>query len=300
MAAYSRRAIAAVAAAQFAAGTPTVTRAQDPVFRAGIEQVRVDASVTRGNNPVAGLGAEHFEVQDNGVVYAVERVLQEDVPLRLLLVLDTSGSLEGPRLLALTAAAQSLVRSLRPDDEVGLVTFSQVLRLSVAPTQRHDDVTAALGHLSANGATAWRDALFAGLQLAGAPAERRPIVLLFTDGEDNASWMNAAGIDDAVRRSGVVVHAVGLNPRDRRIGLNGLSRSLILSVDAGGGRFWGADEPEHLGRRFADVLREMRARYLLFYTPTGVPAPGWHDVRVRLKQTRGDVKARPGYYVATR
>jgi VWFA-related protein len=300
VAACPHRAVAAVVAVLLAAWTPPVTRAQDPVFRAGVEQVRVDTSVTRGNTPVGGLKAEHFEVHDNGVVYPVEHVLQEDVPLRLLLVLDTSGSLEGPGLRALMAAAHSLVRSLRPEDEVGLVTFSQVLRLSVAPTPRHAEVIAALGQLSATGATAWRDALFAGLQLAGAPAERRPLVLLFTDGEDNASWMDPAGIDDAVRRSGVVVHAVGLNPRDRRIGRNGLSRSLILSVDAGGGRFWGADDPEHLGRRFADVLREMRARYLLFYTPKRSPEPGWHDVKVRLKGARGDVKARPGYYVPAR
>lgn len=294
------RALIAAVAALIAAGAAVTGRAQDPLFRAGIEQVRVDASVTRGNNPVAGLTADNFEVHDNGVVHAVERVLQEEVPLRLLLVLDTSGSLEGPRLSALVTAAQSLVRSLRPDDEVGLVTFSQVLQLSVAPTPRHDDVAAALGRLSANGATAWRDALFAGLQLAGAPAERRPLVLLFTDGEDNASWLGSGDIDDAVRRSGVVLHAVGLTPRDRRVSRNGLARSLILSVDAGGGRFWGADEPEHLGDRFAAVLREMRARYLLVYTPKGVPTPGWHDVKVRLKGVRGDVQARPGYFVATR
>jgi VWFA-related protein len=292
------RTLTAAIAAIVAAGTAGTGRAQDPVFRAGIEQVRVDASVTRGNTPVAGLTAAHFEVHDNGIVHPVEQVLREEVPLRLLLVLDTSGSLEGPRLGALVAAARSLVQSLRPEDEVGLVTFSQALQLSVAPTARHGDVAEALGRLRASGATSWRDALFAGLQLTGAPVERRPLVLLFTDGEDNASWMDAAGIDDAVRRSGVVLHAVGLNPRVRTP--MGMARSLILSVDAGGGRFWGADEPEHLGDRFAAVLAEMRARYLLVYTPASLPAPGWHDVKVRLKGARGDVRARPGYFVGTR
>ncbi len=74
----------------------------------------------------------------------------------------------------------------------------------------------------------------------------------------------------------------------------------MLSVDAGGGRFWGADEPEHLGDRFAAVLTEMRARYLLLYTPKEAAAPGWHDVTVRLKGARGDVRARPGYFVPAR
>lgn len=295
MAARTPGALTLLAAAVVAVAAPG--HAQDPVFRTGVEQVRVDASVRRGSNPVAGLTAEHFEVHDNGVVHAVERVLQEEVPLRLLLVLDTSASLAGARLRALVSAAQSLVRSLRAEDEVGLVTFSQALHLAVAPTLQHADITAALGRLQANGDTAWHDALFAGLQLAGAPADRRPLVLLFTDGDDNASWIDAVDLGDVVRRSGVVVHAVGLSERNRG---GVMTRSLMLSLDAGGGRFWSADEPEHVGDRFADVLREMRARYLLFYTPKGTPSPGWHDVAVRLKGTRGDVRARPGYFVATR
>lgn len=295
MAARTAVALTVLAVACVVAGTSG--RAQDPVFRAGIEQVRVDASVRRGSNPVAGLTAAQFEVRDNGVVHAVERVLQEEVPLRLLLVLDTSNSLVGAPLRALVAAAQSLVGSLRPDDEVGLVTFSQALHLAVAPTLRHDEIHAALGRLRANGDTAWRDALFAGLQLAGAPAERRPLVLLFTDGDDNASWMDAPEISEVVRRSGVVVHAVGLNARNAR---GVMTRSLSLSLEAGGGRFWSADDPAQVGDRFAEVLREMRARYLLFYTPKGAPAPGWHDVTVRLRGARGEVRARPGYFVATR
>lgn len=297
MAARTPFAVTTFVAGVAAAVTVAIGHAQDPVFRAGVEQVRVDASVRRGNNPVAGLTPEHFEVSDNGVVHAVERVLREDVPLRLLLVLDTSLSLDGAPLRALVAAAQSLVRSLRAEDEVGLVTFSQALHLAVAPTQHHPDVTVALGRLQANGDTAWRDALFTGLQLAGAPADRRPLVLLFTDGQDNMSWLDSAEVGDVVRRSGVVVHAVGLTPRSRR---TVMTRSLGLSLDAGGGRFWSADEPEQLGDRFADVLREMRARYLLFYTPKGTRASGWHDVTVRLKGARGEVRARPGYFVPDR
>ena len=293
----ARTAVALIVLALVGAATATGD-AQDPVFRAGIEQVRVDASVRRGNTPVAGLTAGQFEVRDNGVVHAVERVLREDVPLRLLLVLDTSNSMVGAPLRALVGAAQSLVRSLKPDDEVGLVTFSQALHLAVAPTLRHDDITAALGRLRADGDTSWRDALFAGLQRAAEAADRRPLVLLFTDGDDNASWLEAAEIAEVVRRSGVVVHAVGLEVRNAQGVL--LTRSLAQSLDAGGGRFWSADDPAQVGDRFAEVLREMRARYLLFDTPTGVPTPGWHEVTVRLKGVRGEVRARPGYFVGTR
>lgn len=139
---------------------------QDPVFRASLDQVRVDVAVTRGDTPVPNLTASHFEVRDNGVLQTVDRVHREEVPLRFVLVLDTSASVAGNQLSALVTAAQSLVRALRADDHVGLVAFSHVLRLSVAPTTRHADTLTALASLRAGGTTAWRDALFAGVQLA--------------------------------------------------------------------------------------------------------------------------------------
>lgn len=302
MATRARRAVAALCTAAvgcWAAASAGASSRQQPVFRGAVEQVRLDASVVRGSTPVNGLRAEHFEVRDNGVVHPVDYVLQEEVPLRLLLVLDTSSSLAGEGLRALSAAAQSLVRSLRPDDEAGLVTFSQVLHLAVAPTRVQSDVLAALGRLRAGGATAWRDALFVGLQLAGTGTQSRPVVLLFTDGGDSASWMDVTNIDDVVRRSNVVVHAVGLTPRFRDA-RGRLPRSLDLSIAAGGGRFWAAEDPSQLGDRFVTVLKELRARYLLGYTPATPPAPGWHDVRVSLKSVRGEVRARPGYFVPAR
>jgi len=50
-----------------------------------------------------------------------------------------------------------------------------------------------------------------------------------------------------------------------------------------------------LSRAFAEILRESRERYLLSYTPTGVPAGGWHEVIVRVPGRRAEVRARPGY-----
>lgn len=96
-----------------------------------------------------------------------------------------------------------------------------------------------------------------------------------------------------------MVHAVGLTAgaRDAR---GRLPHSLDLSIAAGGGHFWAANSDDELGDRFTAVLSELRARYLIAYTPKTAPAPGWHDVRVSLKGARGDVRARPGYFVAAR
>ena len=322
MAARARASIASAAAVLMgwlAVDVPAV--AQAPLFRSSVEQVRVDVSVTRGADPVAGLTAAHFEVLDNGVPQVVDGVSQEQAPLNLMLVLDSSGSLAGDPIAALVAAAQGLVRALRPDDRVGLLSFSQRITLQVAPTVHHADVLSALGRLSASGPTALRDALFAGLQLVPPDGDARPIVMLFSDGRDTASWMAATELEGVVRRSGVVLHAVELlgssgtgalrpgavsndvveatrraRARGRLVGISE-SRSLSRAVQAGGGRLWSAALPGQLAELFAEALDELRARYLLTYTPQGVATPGWHEVTVRLKDARGDVHARPGYFV---
>jgi len=316
MAARASATVAVVAVAWLHAAGPAATQA--PVFRGAVEAVRVDVSVTRGGNPVSGLTAAHFEVLDNGVPQAVDRVSREDVPLTLMLVLDSSGSLAGRPLAALVDAAQGLVRSLGPDDRVGLLAFSQRIDLPVAPTARHEEVVSALGRLTAAGPTALRDAIFAGLQLVPPEGDARPVMVLFSDGRDTASWLAAADLEGVVRRSGVVLHAVELmglpgtgqdgrggdvrearlraRARGRLLGINE-SRSLQRAVQAGGGRVWSAATPDELRELFAEALDELRARYLISYTPQGLTRPGWHEVTVRLKGARGDVRARPGYFV---
>jgi hypothetical protein len=64
---------------------------------------------------------------------------------------------------------------------------------------------------------------------------------------------------------------------------------------------WPAADGADLSRQFVGVLREFRSRYLLIYEPTGVRRDdGWHEVKVRLKNGRADVKARPGYFAGSR
>jgi len=103
-------------------GGLTVTAVAGQTFRTGVDAVAVDVLVTRDGRPVTGLTADDFSVRDNDVPQRIDAVLLEDVPITLLLVLDTSGSVGGAPLVQLRAAAEAAVEALRPDDRVGLVT----------------------------------------------------------------------------------------------------------------------------------------------------------------------------------
>lgn len=274
-----------------------VLHAQQPVFRSGVDVVRIDVSVMNGLTPVPGLTIDHFAVTDRGVAQTLDSVTLDKVPLNLMLVLDTSGSMNGDRLEQLVEATTNLARTLRPDDAAALLRFSEPIRLQVPMTTNRAPLLREIAALEAAGATSLNDAIFLGLQSRPADAgASRPVVLVFSDGRDTSSWLTNNQILEATRRSGVVVHVVELVESAASYP----SPFLGELADAGGGRRWRALSAGDLRDLFGRVLNELRGRYLLTYSPAGVERDGWHDVKVSLRGARGEVTARPGYFVPAR
>ena len=253
-------------------------------FRSGVEVVELDVSVTRNNAPVAGLAAQDFALTDNGVAQDVTSVTLEHLPLSVTMVLDTSQSVAGDRLHHLVQAGEGLTNALHSEDRAALITFSHAVDLRVPMTRDMKTIRTALGAMAGNGATSLRDAVHLALQLQ--PHDlTRPLVLLFTDGHDTTSWLTEDDTIDSARRAGVVVHVVRVES------------DVVLDrlVEATGGRMWSANSDRDLHELFTRALDEMRARYLLSFTPRGVKKAGWHELKVKLKTGRADIAARPGY-----
>ncbi len=109
-------------------------------------------------------------------------------------------------------------------------------------------VVQALRSVRPRGSTALRDAVHLALELR--PRDRsRPLMLVFTDGRDTASWLTEEAVLDSARRVGVVIHAV-------RVGSDGFPGRLAT---ASGGRTWSATSDRRLRALFIDALEEMRA-----------------------------------------
>lgn len=263
------------------------------VFRSQTDLVRLDVSVTRGETPVGGLTAGDFVVTDNGVEQAVESLAVERAPLRVQIAFDASGSVSGRRLRSLLAAVGRVFDELRPGDRVGVMTFSHRLQVKVPMTDDVVAARAALARVTTDGQTALRDAVATSLALAEGQ-ESRGLVLLFTDGEDNASWMSDAGIIEFARRADAILHVINVENR-----FTPAPNPLIdRLVEVTGGRAFRASSEDDLTRLALAGFGEMRSRYLLTYVPKGPPRTGWHEVKVRLRDRDGTVKTRPGYFVA--
>ena len=280
-------------------------------FRISVDAVAVDVLVTRNGRPVLGLTADDFTLLDNDVPQQIESVLLEDVPITLLLVLDTSGSVVGAPLAQLLTAAEAVAEALRSDDRVGLVTFSHNVRVVVEPPSLPASLSDALRRVRATGGTALYDATFAAFALRERTVGRT-LMLVFSDGDDTTSWLDPRDVLNTAQRSDVVVYAVnlaGVAP-DSWQGRQGrrsarrwfatephLFRGQYLPVlaEETGGSVFVAQDTGRLRAAFARVVDEFRSRYLLTYAPTGVELSGWHELDVRVEGRGRDVQARRGY-----
>ena len=306
MGAQLSKAAAALGLLALAAVGATAAAQQQPVFRATVDRVRLDALVTAGSGPLPGLSAADFEVLDNGVPQKVE-VAATAGDVTVALVVDTSGSVEGPRLEQLIAASEAVLRLLGPGDTASLITFSDRMALIADAARSPAAVRAALAGARAAGRTAMWDALFAGLALA-ARDSGRSLVILFTDGIDNASWLTEARVTGAVKRAESVVYAVcpivdvaedTWDGRAMRATLTARQNLLRRVAGQTGGRLLDTEWSAALTGQFAAIMTEFRSRYLLHYEPAGVGRhDGWHRVDVRVKGRSAKVQVRPGYYAS--
>jgi VWFA-related protein len=277
-----------------------------PVFGSGIDKVYVDAFVTHGGRAVSGLHEEDFEVRDDGVPQKVEVLSLEQAPVSVFLALDTSGSVAGEMLSALRAAAHALAEGVPRWDHVGLLTFNSRLALRVPPSSERAAVGRVIDRLEASGGTALRDAIYAAMRVS-APDERR-VVVVFSDGADNRSWLSAEAVRDASRRTGAIVYAVcrtpvaaetppaafGGGPPPQRE--SGSLRELRLLAESTGGLFLEGADPQTIHARFQRVIADMSTRYVLAFVPIA-RREGAHRIEVKVRSGKGRVRYRPEYVV---
>ena len=281
------RPILAVGAAALLCGTLGAS-AQTPTFSTRVETVRVDVLATDGRRPVTGLQAEDFEVLDDGVAQTVEIATLQQIPVNVVLVLDTSGSVRGERLEALRAASRSVIEQLAADDKAALVAFSNALSVRAGLATDAERVRAALDEPPLSGDTALVDATYAALVL-GESDVGRALVIVLSDGADTASFLTPESVLETARRTDVVVYGVSVEAPGR-------TRFLRDLCDQTGGRVVRAGSNRDIGATFLEVLDEFRHRYLLRYVPQGVPQAGWHKLAVKVKRHGVHVQARPGYF----
>jgi VWFA-related protein len=260
-------------------------------FSAEVAAVYVDVFVTSRDRPVSGLRAGDFEITDDGVRQSPTLAQAETVPVASLLLFDTSGSVKGQRLRDLKAAGHAFADGLAPRDEAALLAFSDQLNLLARPNSARAPLHLALDRMAPGGATTLYDALYLGFKLPF--GQGRPLIVLFTDGEDNLSWLGRDDVREASLQSNAVLYVVAAGAPDAPE-----AAFLRETAEGTGGRFWNATGGGQLTERLLQVLQAMSTRYVLTYEPQGVGRGGRHQLKVTVKGRKVEVRHRREYVVA--
>ena len=211
---------------------PAPLGAQDarsrPAFRAQTDLVRIVASVKDANGqPVTNLAKEQFAIAEDGKPQEIALFTTDvETPLSVVLVLDISGSM-GDSIEAVRQGVRGYVETLRPDDEVALVTFTGTIRVHAGFADSRDQLLAALDSLKPGGSTALYDAMIAASRLVAKGRHQKRVIILVTDG--NNTMHGGAYRDTAVnvvQRSEALVYALGIGRSNRGSVMNRMMAKL--------------------------------------------------------------------------
>jgi VWFA-related protein len=299
----------AATTAPAAAGTPAV--AKDATGRYTLErdayEVRLNASVIDGNGrSVQGLDKEAFHVYEDGVPQAITSFRHEDIPVSIGLLIDSSGSMYDKRA-AVDQASLDLIRLSNPNDEEFLVDFSSESFIDQDFTSSIDKLRQGLGYIKSSGGTAAYDALVASADyLAKNGKNTKQVLVIVTDGEDNAS---SATLEQAIRRiqdlDGPVIYCIGLlfgEDTDRREARH--ARQVLSEIsDQTGGVAYFPKSLKEVDAIASEVANDIRSQYTIAYRSTDPPSRGgYRQIHVEAKAKgfgRLDVRTRTGYYPKT-
>jgi VWFA-related protein len=277
------------------------------VLHTDVEEVVLNATVLEGNRLVPDLKADNFQVFEDGAKQSVISFQHTDLPVSIALVVDNSGSMSRKRP-SVNKSALDLIQASNPQDEAFVVNFSDEAYIDQEFTSDVNKLRDGLGHIESRGGTALYDAVVASADKLAADAKRpKQVLILITDGEDNASTLN---LEQTIRRvqqlSGPVIYSIGLLFGDEmsHAEVRHARRALeMLSTETGGIAFF-PKSIEQIDQIAAEVARDIRNQYTLGYRSTKpTTEPGFRRVQVNA-EAKGTgkliVRTRTGYFPVVR
>ncbi len=272
-----------------------------PTLHMDVRLVTVLTSVTdAAGAPVSGLRAQDFAVYDNGQPQKIALFEQQtNVPLNLVLALDTSGSVRKD-LGAERDAAKHFARSiLRPQDSMSLIEFATDVHQVVPFTNNLKSIEHGLNTLHGGAATA----LYEAIQKASeslAPRDGRKVLVLVTDGGDTVDTVTYRQALEAALRGEVLVYSLIDVPIEASAGRDiGGEHALITLAGQTGGRYFYIDQtgPD---ASFAKIADDLRTQYLIGYYPTlQQDVDAFHRIKIAIPRADGGawrLRYRTGYY----
>jgi Ca-activated chloride channel family protein len=284
---------------------PQNSRDDSPI-KLGTDLVVLDVTVLDPSaKPVTDLTKDSFQVTEDKVPQKIEFFGREQVPVSIVLAIDTSGSMR-TKLDTVIKASANLVKESRSGDEMAVIEFKLQPDLLEEFTDNTADVIDTLQGLIASGQTAMLDALYLAADYANKDGKnRRKAVILVTDGLDKDSYYKFNEVVEHLREIDVQVYLIGFtndldrdsaifkkSPKDKAEGL------LSKLADETGGKAFFPKELSEVHTIAQAISSDLRTQYAIGYYPTNSKKDGsFRSVKVQVNSAarRLVARTRPGY-----
>jgi len=258
---------------------------------------------------VNDLKQDNFRVYEDGVVQKLSVFSHADIPVTLGIVIDDSGSMKEKRQ-AVNAAAVTFVKTSNPQDQVFVVNFNDVYYLDTPGdfATNLEELKAALDKIDSRGGTALYDAVYASFDHMKLGNRDKKVLLVVTDGEDNASRYSYEELIQYAQKGNAVIYTIGLLGEEEpgglfrmRGGARQAAKKLEKLAQVTGGQAYFPKSLDEVEATCVQVARDIRSQYTLAYYPTNTAKDGtYRVVRVEATSSRSreplSVRTRTGYY----
>lgn len=272
------------------------------VLHANVDEVLLDCAVidSKGRT-VTGLTQKDFRVWEDGVPQVINAFQHQDQPVSMGLVIDNSGSMRDKRT-AVNAAAFHLLRASNPKDSAFVVNFSDRAYLDQGFTSNLTALDRGIDRFDSHGTTALYDAVAASAdELAKYGKHREQVLLIITDGADNASHLD---LQQTIRRvqalGGPVVYCIGILYDSNKEEAGEARNALELLSQQTGGVAYFPKSLSDVDRIAAEIAQDIRNQYTIAYRSTKpFRLGGYRFVHVEARSPSGErltVRTRHGYY----
>jgi Ca-activated chloride channel family protein len=277
--------------------------AQQQRFRAGIEMVSLNVSVSDGQRFVTDLEQADFDVFEDGVKQNVSFFSRSQQPIALAILLDTSNSMED-KLPTAQQAAIGFAKRLRPDDVAEVIGFSTQVRILQSFTNEAAAVERAIRETTADGSTALYNAIYISLkELKKIKAQseeeiRRQAIIVLSDGDDTSSLLPYEEVLELAKRSETAIYTIGLRPPDLgRATFKEAEYVLRSLAQETGGRSFFPSNVHELPKIYESISQELSTLYSLAYSSKNPLRNGaWRRIVVRVNRPGMQTRTRQGYY----
>jgi Ca-activated chloride channel family protein len=267
-----------------------------------VDVVSVTAVVfDKSGHFIRSLGPKDITLSEDGVQQDVSYFREasseggERVPLSVVLVLDTSGSMR-ENMHFLQEAVLNFVYKMEEVDTALVVSFNDSIKGSAEFTGDIDRLERFVEGLQAWGGTSLYDAIQYSLgRIKDQPG--RKAVIVFSDGADNTSTLSDREVVDYARAVEATVYSIGFKGQ----GAYGSPRGFLRKIaNETGGQFFSPDNVGDLIRVFNEISDELKNHYLLAYVPKRPPDGSWRQIELKVDRPGAEVRVRKGYFAIKR